>query len=170
MNSDLVSRLMFDWMDIEEGKILQMSEKLSPKILRWLGANHPDNKTRKIFFELTGIKVGIDTVINHSFVVSDDYESLLTIGSRVAISPNVTIICASAPNNSLIQNLASVEKLICKKPVSIGDDVWIGANAVIMPGVSIGEKSIIGAGSIVTRDVQSKSIYAGNPAKKLRDI
>lgn len=101
-NSEIINTLMFDLNDKE---ILNLAKLLPNKILRWLGSNHPDNKTRKVFFRLT---IGKDTVINQNFIVSDNYEPLLEIGNRVAISPNVTIICASSPNNS---NLSKIKEL-----------------------------------------------------------
>jgi len=58
----------------------------------------------------------------------------------------------------------------CKSPVKIGDDVWVAANVLILKGVSIGNRSIIGAGSVVTHDVPDDCIYAGNPAKFIRRI
>jgi acetyltransferase-like isoleucine patch superfamily enzyme len=56
-----------------------------------------------------------------------------------------------------------------EKPLIIGDDVWIGAHCVIMPGIVIGRGAIIGAGSVLTKDVGEYEIWAGNPAKKIRD-
>lgn len=167
----IVNELMFDWGSISPEKFEEYCALLSPKLLRWLGAHHPDNRTRLGFFKKTNIKVGEQTVINQNFVVSDNYEPLLTIGSRVAISPNVTVVCASGPNNSNLQHVESLlGNVICEKEVVIGDDVWIGAGAVILPGVAIGEKTIIGAGAVVTKSVEANSIYAGNPATRIRKI
>ncbi len=166
-NSEIINTLMFDYFDLNDKEILNLAKLLPNKILRWLGSNHPDNKTRKVFFRLTNITIGKDTVINQNFIVSDNYEPLLEIGNRVAISPNVTIICASSPNNS---NLSKIKELydssiITSSKVIIEDDVWIGANVVILPNVTIGKCSIIGAGSLVTKNIEPFSIAYGTPAK-----
>ncbi|MCT7590683.1 DapH/DapD/GlmU-related protein [Aliarcobacter butzleri] len=171
-NSEIINTLMFDYLESNEKEIINLAKLLPNKILRWLGANHPDNKTRKIFFKLTNIKIGVDSVINQNFIVSDNYEPLLEIGSRVAISPNVTIICTSSPNNS---NLSKIKELydnsiIASSKVIIEDDVWIGANVTILPNVIIGKGSIIGAGSIVTKNINCNSIAYGNPAKNRKNI
>ncbi len=163
--SEIVNNILFDYQSIPETEIEQLSQGLQPKMLRWLGAHHPDNRTRKIFFRLTNISIGADTVINQNFIVSDNYLPLLKIGDRVAVSPNVTVVCASAPNNSLLAEKPYVrETLIVEKDVVIGDDVWIGAGAIILPGVTIGNKAIIGAGAVVSKNVGENSIFAGVPA------
>ena len=170
-NAEIISRLLFDWDEMQEPAIRESCRSLSPKLLRWLGANHPDNRTRRIFFELTNVAIGEGTVINQNFIVSDDYAPLLFIGKNVAISPNVTVICASGPNNSALNDHPYVQsKLICHKEVTIQDNVWIGANVTILPGVTIGENSVIGAGAIVTKDIKANSIYAGNPAKFIKSL
>lgn len=142
-NTEIINKILFDWVSLQAEELKDYCAALPPKILRWLGAQHPDNRIRKIFFQVTNVQIGEDTVINPYLVISDDYEPLLIIGSRVAISPNVTIICASAPNNSELNTNSYVQQnLICKKEVIIQDDVWIGANAVILPGVVVGEKAL----------------------------
>ena len=167
-NSDIINSLMFDYLNLTDDNIVSLANTLPNKILRWLGANHPDNKTRKTFFKLTNVKIGKDTVINQNFIISDDYKSLLEIGNRVAISPNVTIICSSSPNNSKLSKEQELynRSIITTQKVIIEDDVWIGANTVILPGVRVGEKSIIGAGSIVTKTIEPFSVVYGNPAKE----
>jgi len=163
---------MFDYQDFNEQEIISLSKNLPNKMLRWLGANHPDNRTRKIFFLQTNIIIGEDSVINQNFIVSDDYESLLSIGDRVAISPNVTIICSSSPNNSNLKDYAMLynNNSITSQKVVIKNDVWIGTQSVILPGITIGENSIIGAGSVVTKDIKKNSIVSGVPAKTKRMI
>lgn len=171
LNSEAVQKLMFDYEQMNEEIIINICSKLPKKIIRWIGIHHPDNRTRKIFFRLTNVEVGEDSVINPNFVVSDGYLPLLKIGNRVAISPNVTVVCESAPNNSEIQKIEYVKNnLICDKEVIIEDDVWIGSNSVILPGVRIGKGAIIGAGAVVSKDVPAYSIAAGVPAKVIRYI
>ena len=169
--SKLIQTLLFDYDQLKIDQIISMAKALSPKLLRWLGENHPDNITRKIFFVASNVTIGEDAVINKNFIISDDYKPLLVIGNRVAISPNVTIICSSAPNNSLLVNHKYIKSnLIQSKKVIIENDVWIGANSVILPGIRVGNHSIIGAGSIVTKDVTPYSIVAGSPAIKINTI
>jgi len=170
-NSEIVNSLMFDYDHITANELQEMCSSLPRKIIRWLGSHHPDNRVRKIFFRLTGVIIGEDTVINTNFTVSDGYQPLLSIGKRVAISPGVSIIWQSNPNNSqLVNNDYVEEKLSCTMPVIILDDVWIGTNAVILPGTTIGEASIVGAGAVVTRDVAAKTVVAGVPAKIIRKL
>ena len=166
LNSVIVQKLMFDYELMDEEAIKRLCSDLPKKIIRWIGINHPDNRTRKIFFRLTNVEVGEDSVINSNFVVSDGYLPLLKIGNRVAISPNVTVVCESGPNNSKIQEIKVVkEKIIKKEKVTIGDDCWIGANVTILPGVNIGNNSIVGAGAVVTKDIPPYAVAAGIPAK-----
>jgi len=169
--SVIIAKIMFEWDILGCDNIRELCIGFSPKILRWLGAHHPDNKTRKIFYELTNVSIGEGTVINQNFIVSDNYNKLLFIGERVAISPNVTIICVSGPNNSSLANNEYVKnKLIVTKKVIIENDCWVGSNVVILPGIRIGKESIVGAGSIVTKDIENKSIYSGAPAKLIRRL
>lgn len=170
-NSDIINTIMFDYRNLQKEDIIKLCENLDRKILRWLGANHPDNRTRKIFFRLTNVKIGKGSVVNQYFCVSDNYLPLLTIGDRVAISPNVTVICASDPNNSLLINNKYVrDKLICEKEVIIEDDCWLGAGSIILPGIVIGKNCIIGAGSVVTENISDFAIVAGVPAKIIKFI
>jgi maltose O-acetyltransferase len=82
------------------------------------------------------------------------------IGSNVLFGPNVQVYTATHPVDAVERRTL----LEYGKPITIGDDCWIGGSAVICPGVSIGERCIVGAGAVVTRDVPPDSIVAGNPA------
>lgn len=91
----------------------------------------------------------------------------ITIGNNCAISQHVTLICS---NHGIEKG-----KLIQKQRwsthnnfITIGNDVWIGANSVILPGVTIHDGAVIGAGSIVTKDVPENAVVAGNPAKIIK--
>jgi acetyltransferase-like isoleucine patch superfamily enzyme len=91
----------------------------------------------------------------------------ITIGDRVTIAHGAKIFSDSGPNTSpwLQQHYP-----IHGAPVTIGSDVWIGAGAMILPGVTIGDKCVIGAGSVVKDDVPSNSVVAGSPAKVIRRL
>lgn len=92
----------------------------------------------------------------------------VTIGRRVLFGPNVQIYAATHPLDGAVrQGTAGPEY---GKPISIGDDVWVGGAAVICPGVSIGEGAVVGAGSVVTRDVEAFTVVAGNPARVIRQL
>jgi len=90
----------------------------------------------------------------------------VTIGARTFFGPNVQIYTATHPIN--YRERAS--GLEAGKPISIGEDVWVGGSVVICPGVSIGDRSVIGAGSVVTRDVPSEVFAAGNPCRVIRQL
>ena len=92
----------------------------------------------------------------------------VTIGSHVNLAQGITV-------TALNHNFADTEKRIDEqgvstKPVVIEDDIWIGANATILPGVSIGEHSVVAAGAVVTKDVPPHSLVAGVPAKVIKQI
>ena len=90
----------------------------------------------------------------------------MTIGDDVMIAPNVTITAATHPVHPALR----AQGLQYNKPVVIGSRVWIGAGAVVLPGVTIGDGSVIGAGAVVTRDVPAGVIAVGNPCRVLREI
>ena len=169
--SEIVNRIMFDYESLSEPELHSLAEQLPRKLKRWIAINHPDNRTRLPFYRMTNVQIGTDTVINQNMVVSDDYEPLVRIGDRVAVSPSVTIVAASAPNNSRLNDVPEVrERLIRQSPVVIEDDVWIGSGAVLLPGVTIGARSIIGAGAVVSRDIPPDSVASGVPARVTRRI
>lgn len=168
---DIIQQIMFDWDKYSVEELFEMTKDFPLKLLRYIAMEHPDNFVRKAFFRVTNVTIGKDAVINRGLTISDNYESLVFIGDRVAIATNVTLICDSNPNNSHLKNFTKIqERLIYTKKIIIESDCWIGANATILGGVKIGQYSIVGAGSVVTTDVDSYSIYAGVPARKLRSI
>ncbi len=91
----------------------------------------------------------------------------LTIGDRVTIAHGAKIFTDSGPNTSpLLQR----DFPITSGAVSIGDDVWIGANAIVLPGVKIGNHCVVGAGSVVKEDVPDRTVVVGVPAKAIRTL
>ena len=112
----------------------------------------------------TNIKLGEKVFFNFNCVVLDVAQVL--IGSRTLFGPNVQIYTATHPMNHRERGSG----LEFAKPVTIGDDVWVGGSAVICPGVRIGNRSVIGAGSVVTKDIPADVFAAGNPCKVIRTL
>ena len=108
------------------------------------------------------IEVGDNFFSNYNFVVLDCAK--VKIGHNVFIAPNVGIYCAGHPLNIAERN----KGLEYAKPITIGNNVWIGAGVQICPGVTIGENSTIGAGSIVTKDIPADVLAYGNPCVVIR--
>ncbi len=90
----------------------------------------------------------------------------VSIGSRTMFGPNVQIYTATHPMNA--RERASGREYA--KPIVIGEDVWVGGSVVICPGVTIGDRSVIGAGSVVTKDVPPDVFAAGNPCRVIKPI
>ncbi len=91
-------------------------------------------------------------------------KSKITIGDNTMISPGVFII---SDNHGIKKNQLMRLQDGVEEDIAIGSDVWIGAFAIILPGVHIGDGAVIGAGAVVTKDVPPYTIVAGNPAKKI---
>lgn len=149
--------------------------ELPPRWQRWLASYYPDAVVRRLFWQKTFVEMGEGTYANIGMVVADNYragECLLSIGDRVSIAPNVVFICESLPNNSpsLLAHPYVAENLNRRGRIVVGDDAWIGASVTILPGVRIGEGAIVGAGSVVTKDVPPGQIVAGVPARVIRSL
>lgn len=108
--------------------------------------------------------IGEDTFINHNAYFMDGAK--ISIGSHCFIGPNCGMYTANHPLLASERN-RGLEKA---SPIIIEDDVWIGADVTILPGVRIGKESVIGAKSVVTKDIPSNVIAAGNPCQILRAI
>lgn len=108
--------------------------------------------------------VGEKVFFNFNCVVLD--VTYVTIGSRTLFGPNVQIYTATHP----VEYRERASGLEFAKPINIGEDVWVGGSAIICPGVNIGDRSIIGAGSVVTRDIPADVFAAGNPCKVIRSL
>ena len=110
------------------------------------------------------LHVGANTFINADFLTLGGGE--ITIGANVLVGPSARLY---TPNHALDveERRAGYERV---SPIVIEDDVWLGGNVVVCPGVRIGAGSVIGTGSVVTRDVPPGVIVAGNPARVIRPI
>lgn len=101
---------------------------------------------------------------NFNLTLVDD--GTITVGDDVMFGPNVTIATAGHPVEPRLRRVQMQYNL----DVHIGNNVWIGAGAIILPGVSIGDDSVIGAGSVVTKDIPAGVVAVGNPCRVLRPI
>lgn len=110
------------------------------------------------------IHVGKNFFANYNLVILDC--ARVTLGDNVFIAPNVGILAAGHPLDPALRNTGLEYGL----PVTIGNNVWLGAGVIVNPGITIGDNVVIGSGSVVTKDVPSGVIAAGNPCKVLRPI
>ncbi|RYZ60625.1 MAG: sugar O-acetyltransferase, partial [Chitinophagaceae bacterium] len=108
------------------------------------------------------LSIGEKVFFNFNCVVLDVAE--VVIGSRTLFGPNVQIYTATHPMDHKVR----ASGLENAKPITIGEDVWVGGSAVICPGVTIGDRSVIGAGSVVTKDIPADVFAAGNPCRVIR--
>lgn len=110
------------------------------------------------------IEIGENFYINHNCVILDCAK--VTFGDNVFIAPNCGFYTAGHPLDYETRN----KGLEFAKPIKVGNNVWIGGNVIVLPGVEIGDNSVIGAGSVVTKSIPSNVVAVGNPCKVLRKI
>lgn len=110
------------------------------------------------------ITVEDDVYINFGCIILDCAE--VTIGSHTLIGPNVGLYAA----NHSVDAAERINGGCCGKPIHIGKNVWLGGDVKVVPGVTVGDNTIIGTGSIVTKDIPSNVIAVGNPCKVIREI
>ena len=115
-----------------------------------------------------GYSIGKQAYIAEGLAIAEKLEDSdnLHIGDRVAIGPNVILVTSSDPNFSRIWDSVKIQR----GKIIINDDAWIGAGAIILPDITIGEGAIVGAGAVVTRNVDAFTKVAGVPAKKIGAI
>jgi len=110
------------------------------------------------------ISIGARSFVNYNLTALD--VAPITIGADCQIGPNVQLLTPTHP----IDPLPRRDKLEAAKPITIGDNVWLGGGVIVCPGVSIGDNSVVGAGAVVTRDIPANVLAAGNPARVLREL
>jgi len=110
------------------------------------------------FFDKSNIQIGNDSFINTGNIFIS--EGGIFIGKKTLIGPRCNLCTTTHPTQPELRH--SGYKI---SPINIGDNVWIGANVTILPGITIGDNSIIAAGSVVTENVPNNVVYAGVPAK-----
>lgn len=111
------------------------------------------------------VSIGEDTFIGHQVLITGASDAKISIGSNVDIAPRVLILSGTHEIDMRGSHSAGEAK---GAPVLIQDGAWIGANSIIVPGVTIGRKSIIGAGSVVVSDIPPFCVAVGNPCRPIK--
>lgn len=114
---------------------------------------------------LSSIEIGAGTYIGRDFRVST-FKSTVTIGQNCQIASDVSL----ETNTHRLNAWTGPFRIRFQKPIVIRDGVWIGAKALILPGVTIGENAVVAGGSVVTKDVPANTLWGGSPAKLIRDL
>jgi acetyltransferase-like isoleucine patch superfamily enzyme len=110
------------------------------------------------------IEIGENFYSNHNLVILDPAK--VTFGDNVFIAPNCGFYTAGHPIDAESRN----QLLEFAYPITVGNNVWFGGNVVVLPGVTIADNVVIGAGSVVTKDIPANVVAVGNPCKVLREI
>lgn len=143
--------------------------RIKAKVGKILARNFPLNSIRKFGLRLCGFEVGKKVYVGTDLIIASilgDKRCHLKIEDNVAIGPRVTLVLSSDANwSDLNDKIKPIrDKIILK------EHCWIGAGVIILPGVEVGERSVVGAGSVVTKNVEQYTVIAGVPAKKIKDI
>lgn len=110
------------------------------------------------------IEIGNNFYSNHNLVILD--VAKVKFGDNVFIAPNCGFYTVGHPLDYKTRNTG----MEYAKPIEVGDNVWIGGNVTVLPGVKIGNNSVIGAGSVVTKDIPANVVAVGNPCKPVKEI
>ncbi|MFH8974902.1 sugar O-acetyltransferase [Streptomyces sp. NPDC017890] len=112
----------------------------------------------------SNITIGARTFVNYNLTALD--VAAITIGEDCQIGPGVQLLTPTHP----LEAEPRRDKLEAARPITIGDNVWLGGGAVVLPGVTIGDNAVIGAGAVVTKDVPANVVAVGNPARPVRKV
>jgi maltose O-acetyltransferase len=110
------------------------------------------------------IHVGARTFINFGAVLLD--VATITIGDDGQVGPNVQFLTATHP----VEAEPRRAKIESGHPITVGNNVWLGGGAILLPGVNIGDNTVVGAGAVVTRDLPANVVALGNPARVIRSV
>jgi maltose O-acetyltransferase len=108
--------------------------------------------------------IGARTFINFGVILLD--VATIRIGDDVQVGPNVQFLTPTHP----VEAQARRAKLEAAKPITIADNVWLGGGVILLPGVTIGQNTVVGAGAVVTKDLPANVVAVGNPARVIRSL
>jgi maltose O-acetyltransferase len=143
--------------------------KVKKKLLKLIAKNLPGCGLRIRLLRLCGYQIGQDVYIGEDFIIIDDLGDTrldLNIGDRASISPRVTFVMHTQPNESRIVPYVNSHT----GSITIEADAWIGTGAVILPDVTIGEGAVVGANSVVTKSVTPYTVVGGVPAHFIKPV
>ncbi|MEV4637851.1 sugar O-acetyltransferase [Actinoplanes sp. NPDC049548] len=131
-----------------------------------LGAFGPDSEIRPPFRCDYGYQtfIGARTFANYGLMCLD--VARITIGDDVQMGPNVQLLTPTHP----VAAGPRRDKWEAARPITIGDNVWLGGGVIVLPGVTIGDNTVVGAGAVVTRDLPPNVVAVGNPARIIREV
>jgi len=130
-----------------------------------VGKNFRVNPDVKLFSSEGDLIIGNNVFLNYSCFLSAD-RSKITIGNDCLFANNVTVWCSNHDYTDKTKLIREQDRLM--KEINIGNDVWIGSHAILLPGVNINDGSVIAAGSVVTKNVPQYTVVAGVPAKVIK--
>lgn len=142
---------------------------IKKKLFKYIAKLSPGYGLRIWFLRKCNYHIGNKVYIGEDLIIIDDLKDTSTnlfIGDRVAVSPRVTLVLHTKPNWSRIADYVDSKK----GKIVIEKDAWIGTGAVILPEIKVGEGAVVGANSVVTKDVPPYTIVGGVPAKKIKRV
>ncbi len=134
-------------------------------ILHIFAMQFPNDGAKVFFYRMRGTKIGKNVGIAYGVFMEEARPDLITIEDNVQIGPMAKIITHDSSYHCVNSNLP-----VRRKSVIIKKNSFLGAGSTILPGVTVGEKSIVAAGAVVTKDVPSGAIVAGIPAKRIKKV
>ncbi|HHT39521.1 MAG: sugar O-acetyltransferase [Acholeplasmatales bacterium] len=157
------ARTMMDEFNNTRHSDFQKRREIANKLFGRIGINANINKSLYVDYGFN-IEIGDNFYSNFNLTIID--VSKVIIGNNVLLGPNVSLYTAGHPIDPLIRT----SNLEYGKKIIIGDNVWLGGNVIVNPGVKIGDNSVIGSGSVVTKEIPSNVVAAGNPCRVIRKI
>lgn len=110
------------------------------------------------------IHIGARTFINYGAMLLD--VATITIGDDVQVGPNVQLLTPTHPLDPELRR----QKYEAAEPITVGNNVWLGGGVILLPGITIGENTVVGAGAVVTKDLPANVVAVGNPARIIREL